>query len=104
MYRFASHICLFFSFLVMNIIQVPVTSWAQDIVEPEIEVGATESLQEPKKKKPRQLKKRPRLLQKRRENRWERRQDFRQNRRENRQDRRQNFRENRRGKRGDGVR
>ena len=55
MYRFVSHICLFFSFLVMNIIQVPVTSWAQDIVEPEIEVGATESLQEPKKKKPRQM-------------------------------------------------
>jgi len=100
MNRSASHVCLFFFFLITAIIQVPVTSWAQDTVAPESKEGVARSFQQPKNNNPRQLKIRPRALQQRRENRRERRQDFRQNRRENRQDRRQNFRENRRGKRG----
>ena len=88
---------LLFSLLIAGFIQVPVTSWAQDTVTlPVLEEGAGETFQELQKNNPGQLKKRPRALQQRRDNRQERRQDFRENRRENRQDRRQDFRENRR--------
>ena len=81
---------LFFSFLITGFIQVPVTSWAQDTVtQPELEEGARPSSQELQKNNPGQLKKRPRALQERRENRQDRSQDVRENRRENRQDRRQ---------------
>ena len=83
---------LFFSFLIAGFVQVPSMSWAQETVAPS---------------GPRQG-----FLPQRRENRQERRQDFRENRRrghtkvrpkalkqrrENRQDRRQDFRSNRQG-------
>ena len=94
---------LFFSFLIAGFVQVPSMSWAQDfVVSPELDQGAPPSSQELQKNNPGQLKKRPRALQQRRDNRQERRQDFRENRRDNRQDRRQGIRENRRDKRQGG--
>ena len=107
---------LFFALLITGFVQVPSMSWAQDTVTPqELDQGAPPSSQELQKNNPGQLKKRPRALQQRRENRQDRRQDFRENRRDNRQDRRQGIRENRRenrqggdqrsrGKRGGGGR
>ena len=77
---------LFFSLLIMGFVQVPSMLWAQDTVtQPELEEGAGETFQELQKNNPGQLKKRPRALQQRRENRQDRRQDFRENRRDNRQ-------------------
>ena len=96
---------LFFSLLIMGFVQVPSMSWAQDTVtQPELEEGAGETFQELQKNNPGQLKKRPRALQQRRDNRQDRRQDFRENRQDNRQDRRQGIRENRRENRGGGGR
>jgi len=103
---------LLFSFLIAGFVQVPSVSWAQDfVVSPELDQGAPPSSQEIQKNNPGQLKKRPKALKQRRENRQDRRQDVRENRRdhtkvrpkvlkqrrENRQDRKQDFRENRRG-------
>ena len=94
---------LFFSLLIAGFIQVPSTSWAQDtVVSPELDQGAPPSSQELQKNNPGQLKKRPRALQQRRDNRQERRQDVRENRQDNRQDRRQGIRENRRDNRQGG--
>ena len=69
---------LFFSFLIAGFVQIPSMSWAQDTVAPPVlEEGAGETFQELQKNNPGQLKKRPRALQQRRDNRQERRQDFR---------------------------
>ena len=93
---------LFFSLLIAGLVQVPSMSWAQDTVTPpELEEDAGETFQELQKNNPGQLKKRPRALQQRRENRQDRRQDFRENRRDNRQDRRQDVRENRQDRKQD---
>ena len=103
MFRSAYYIFLLFSFLIAGFVQVPSMSWAQDTVTlPELEQGAPPSFQEPQKNNPGQLKKRPRALQQRQDNRQERRQDVRENRRENRQDRSQDVRENRRENRQGG--
>ena len=97
MFKSAYYIYLLFSFLITGFIQVPSTSWAQDFVAPpELDQGAAPSFQELQKNNPGKLKKRPRALEQRRDNRQDRRQDFRENRRENRQERRQDFRSNRR--------
>ena len=88
---------LFFSLLIMGFIQVPSTSRAQDVAPPELEEGARPSSQELQKNNPGQLKKHPRALQQRRENRQDRRQDFRENRRDNRQGGDQRSRGNRGG-------
>ena len=95
-------IYLLFSFLIAGLVQVPSMSWAQETVAPqELNQDARPSFQEIQNNNPGQLKKRPRALQQRRDNRQERRQDFRENRRDNRQDRRQGIRENRRDNRQD---
>jgi hypothetical protein len=97
MFKSAYYIYLFFSFLIAGFIQVPSVSWAQDFVAPpELDQGARPSFQELQKNNPEQLKKRPRALQQRRDNRQDRRQGIRENRRDNLQDRRQDIRENRR--------
>ena len=102
MFKSTCRIYLFFSLLITGFIQVPSMSWAQDTVaQPELDQGSRPSFQEIQKNNPGQLKKRPRALQQRGENRQERRQDFRENRRDNRQDRRQDVRENRRDNRQD---
>ena len=89
---------LFFFILITGFIQVPSMSWAQDMVaQPELDPGSRPSFQENQNNNPGQLKKQPRALQQRRENRQERRQDVRENRRDNRQDRRQDFRSKRQG-------
>ena len=73
-------------------------SWAQDFVAPpELDQGARPSFQELQKNNPEQLKKRPRALQQRRDNRQDRRQDVRENRRDNRQGGDQRSRGNRGG-------
>ena len=91
---------LLFFILITGFIQVPSMSWAQDMVaQPELDPGSRPSFQENQNNNPGQLKKRPRALQQRRENRQERRQDVRENRRDNRQERRQGVRENRRDNR-----
>ena len=98
MFKSACRIYLFFPLLITGFIQVPVMSWAQETVAPPgSRQGFLPSFQKLQKNNPGQLKKRPRALQQRRENRQDRRQDFRENRRENRQDRRQDFRSNRQG-------
>ena len=98
MFKSAYYIFLLFSFLIAGLVQVPSTSWAQDFVVPqELDQGAPPAFQEIQNNNPGQLKKRPRALQQRRENRQERKQDFRENRRDNRQDRRQDVRSNRQG-------
>jgi hypothetical protein len=89
---------LFFYFLIAGLVQIPSMSWAQDMVtQPELEPGSRPSFQKLEKNNPGQLKKRPRALQQRRDNRQERRQGVRENRRDNRQDRRQDFRSKRQG-------
>ena len=89
---------LFFYFLIAGLVQIPSMSWAQDMVtQPELEPGSRPSFQKLEKNNPAQLKKRPRALQQRRDNRQERRQGVRENRRDNRQDRRQDFRSKRQG-------
>jgi translation initiation factor IF-2 len=91
---------LFFYFLIAGLVQIPSMSWAQDMVtQPELELGSRPSFQKLEKNNPGQLKKRPRALQQRRDNRQERRQGVRENRRDNRQERRQDVRENRRDNR-----
>ena len=91
---------LFFYFLIAGLVQIPSMSWAQDMVtQPELEPGSRPSFQKLEKNNPAQLKKRPRALQQRRDNRQERRQGVRENRRDNRQERRQDVRENRRDNR-----
>ena len=103
MFRSAYYIFLLFSFLIAGFVQVPSVSWAQDTVtQPELEEGAGKTFQELQKNNPGQLKKRPRALQQRLENRQDRRQGIRENRRDNRQDRRQGIRENRRDNRQGG--
>ena len=93
---------LFFYFLIAGLVQIPSMSWAQDMVaQPELDPGSRPSFQENQNNNPGQLKKQPRALQQRRDNRQERRQDVRENRRDNRQDRRQDVRENRRDNRQD---
>ncbi len=70
MFKSAHYIYLFFSFLITGFVQVPVASWAQDfVVSPELEQGVPPSFQEIQNNNPGQLKKRPRALQQRRENR-----------------------------------
>jgi hypothetical protein len=102
MFKSAYYIYLLFSFLITGFIQVPSTSWAQDTVaQPELDPGSRPSFQKLEKNNPGQLKKRPRALQQRRDNRQERRQGVRENRRDNRQERRQDVRENRRDNRQD---
>ncbi len=101
MFKSAHYIYLFFSFLITGFVQVPVASWAQDfVVSPELEQGVPPSFQEIQNNNPGQLKKRPRALQQRRDNRQERRQDV----RENRQDNRQGGDQRSRGNRGGGAR
>ena len=102
MFKSAYYIFLLFSFLITGFIQAPSMSWAQETVAPSgPRQGFLPPFQKLQKNNPGQLKKRPRALQQRRDNRQERRQDFRENRRDNRQDRRQDFRENRRDNRQD---
>ena len=78
MFKSAYYIYLFFSLLITGFIQVPSMSWAQDTVtQPELEEGAGKTFQELQKNNPGQLKKRPKALKQRRENRQDRRQDVR---------------------------
>ena len=81
MFKFAYYIYLFFSLLIAGFVQVPSVSWAQDFVAPpELDQSSPPSSQEIQKNNPGQLKKRPRALQQRRDNRQDRRQDVRSNR------------------------
>jgi hypothetical protein len=101
MFKSACRIYLLFSFLITGFIQVPVTSWAQETVAPpELDQSFRPSFQEIQNNNPGQIKKRPRALQQRRDNRQERRQDV----RENRQDNRQGGDQRSRGNRGGGAR
>ena len=78
MFKIPCFIYLLFSLLIAGFVQVPSMSWAQDIVAPpELDQGAPPSFQELQKNNPGQLKKRPRALQQRRDNRQDRRQDVR---------------------------
>ena len=66
---------LLFFILITGFIQVPSTSWAQEtIAQPGSRQGFLPSFQKLQKNNPGQLKKRPRALQQRRENRQDRRQ------------------------------
>ena len=71
---------LFFSFLIAGFVQVPSMSWAQETVAPPgSRQGFVPPFQKLQKNNPGQLKKRPKALKLRRENRQDRIQDVREN-------------------------